>query len=304
MLYAVLGDGEMATKELNETLVDLWEKNGDEPFWFLLLGKSEPTDTDKALVKWLGKNEIYFEILTDDADAVDEVYAGGQKTHTAKRLAQKLSGLLDTLPERGSDDATENDSGSTILALFVSDDPTAEEDRWLSTTIQAVANEDIKALVLNDGLVEIDLSEEAAAAEAEPEETPAPAKKAASKKAPVAPSKKAAPKPAAPEEPEPDEVGGYSREGLEEMELGDLKEIAAKLDITLPPRTRAATYIDAILGEGKPTEAEVAPEPEPDLGEDGEPADAAAFAADIASQLAIVVVKEVKKAIQEMFSKL
>ena len=40
-------------------------------------------------------------------------------------------------------------------------------------------------------------------------------------------------------------------EELEEMEPSEVKEVAAALGIVLPPRTRATTYIDHILGEVK-----------------------------------------------------
>ena len=50
---------------------------------------------------------------------------------------------------------------------------------------------------------------------------------------------------------------GYTREQLEELNLNGLKEVAAKVGIELPPRTRMATYIEAILGNAKDEEVEV-----------------------------------------------
>ena len=52
-MHVVLGDGEMSRKELTETLKDLWNRAGDEPFWFLVQGKPEPTETDANLLTWL-----------------------------------------------------------------------------------------------------------------------------------------------------------------------------------------------------------------------------------------------------------
>lgn len=272
MLYAVLGDGEMASKELHNALRDLWEKTGDEPFWFLLQGKSDPTTTDKALVKWLDQNEIYYEMLTDDEDALAEIYGNVQKTHTAKRLSQKLINLLGSLPNQ-----EDGDTGATVLALFVSDEPGAEEDRVLTTTLEAVgaaSTEDapIPCLVLNDGLIEIDLSDEASAAEAEPD-PPKPTKKAAAKRAaaPRAPVEE-------PEEPATTPAQwsiktAYTREQLEEMTPVQVKEIAASRGIELPPRTRATTYIEHILGEAASEDAEVGPDAEPDAVEPGVEAD-------------------------------
>jgi len=278
-MHAVLGDGEMTRRELTETLGDLWkaDEENSQSYWFLLQGKSEPTDTDKALVLWLEKNEIYYELVTDDPEAVSEIYHAPQEVHTAKKLAQKVVALMQSKPEEGEP--------AEILALFSDvNDATAAEDRWLNGVIQAAYDAGFPTRALNDGLVEIDLSEGAAQAEEEPEPepvaaAPAPVKKAAAKKAPA----KVAPRPAA-DTPIPDEdevaleVAGEltttsqpidipSREELEDMEPSEIKEVAAAMGIVLPPRTRATTYIDHILGEAKaaaPT-AEVSDIPEVDV---------------------------------------
>ena len=55
------------------------------------------------------------------------------------------------------------------------------------------------------------------------------------------------------------------------MEPSEIKEVAAAMGIVLPPRTRATTYIDHILGEAKaaaPT-AEVTEVPEVDITANG-----------------------------------
>ena len=235
-MHVVLGDGEMTRRELNETLNDLWERAGDEPFWFILQGKSEPTDTDKTFASWLEKSEIYYEVVTDDEDSLADIYDGRQETHVAKKLGPKVVNLLKSKPE--------DDESADVLALFASDDPEAEEDRWLNSVIQQISDAGFKAYGLNDGLVEVDVE---GSGEGEPEaedEKPKPVKKTVAKKA-VA--KKAAAKPEA--EPEAE----YTREALEEMDLDALKKIAQDKGIDLPPRTRMTTYIDHILGEGETT---------------------------------------------------
>ena len=241
-MHVVLGDGEMPRKELTETLQDLWDKatNNDETFWFLVQAKAEPTATDTALMSWISKNEIYYETI-GDGDEVAEIYDGAQEKHTAKRLATKIVNLLNSKPEEGE--------SADVLALFVSDNPEAEEDRWLNETIQVVIDGSFTVLALNDGLVEVDLSDEAETAEQEPDEAPAPAKKAAAKK--VAAKKAAAPAAEVEEDP-----GAWTREALEDKSLDVLKTIAANSGISLPPRTRASTYVSAILGEAE-GEAEV-----------------------------------------------
>jgi hypothetical protein len=243
-MHVVLGDGEMPRKELTETLQDLWDKatTSDETFWFLVQAKPEPTATDTALMSWVAKNEIYYETIGDGSE-VDEIYDGAQDKHTAKRLATKIANLMNSKPEEGET--------ADVLALFASDDPEAEEDRWLNETIQVVIDAGYPVLALNDGLVEVDLSEAP-----EPDEVPAPAKTAAKKAA--APAKKAAVRAATPEEEAEDLAAqAMSREALEDMTLDQLKEIASNRGISLPPRTRAGTYIDAILGEAEPAQGEV-----------------------------------------------
>jgi hypothetical protein len=229
-MYIVLGDGEMTRKELTETLQELWDNTGDQPYWFVIQGKSEPTDTDKALVSWLDKNEVYYEVLTDDADAMDDIYGNAQETHVAKRLAQKVVNLFNTKPEEG-------ETTAYLLALYTSDDPAAEEDRWLNGVVQAASDAGFKSFVLNDGMVEIDFSEPDEAEPEEDDDVPAPTK----------PTKSAAKKAAAPAKAK----ASHTREELEELSLTELKEIAADQGIELPPRTRIPTYIDHILGEVK-----------------------------------------------------
>ena len=247
-MHIVLGDGEMTRKALTETLKDLWESVEGQPFWFIVQGKSEPTDTDKNLVAWMHTNEVYYEVLTDDEESMSDIYTGSQNTHTAKRLSQKVVNLIKSSPEDGED--------AIVLALFTDvNDPDAESDRWLNNTIEAVLGGEapVKVLALNDGLVEIEFgAEEKEEAKEEAEDEPAKPSKSASK----TPAKKSGPpgrplnvKPKAPE---------HTREELEDMDLAALKAIAAEKGIDLPARTRMSTYIAHILGEaGEAPAAEV-----------------------------------------------
>jgi hypothetical protein len=253
-MHVVLGDGEMTRKELTETLADLWkaDEEAGATFWFLLQGKAEPTATDTALVKWLESNDLYYEIITDDADSVAAIYTQPQETHVAKRLGQKIVNLLNSKPEEGEE--------AELLALFFSDDSSAEEDRWLNSVCQDVFDAGFKVRALNDGLLEVDLSEAATEAEAEQEEvanvTPI-TKKSVAKKGGAAPRRDTA----VSEEQEVTSPGTrtYTRDQLEEMDLEALKGVAATLNISLPPRTRMTTYIDAILGEDRPAVEVTAP---------------------------------------------
>ena len=241
-MHVVLGDGQMPVKELNQHLQNLKDADveADQPFWFLVQAKAEPTSTDQALMKWLNDNDIYYQTISDGSE-VEGIYTNAQETYEVKRLSPKIVSLMQTTPEEGED--------AHVLALFVSDDPDAAEDRWLNDTVQAVSEAGFKIFALNDGMVEIDLedvegeAEEVEAEEIAPEEpSPVKAKKAAAKKAAASPAVDDGVDEAA-------AAGKPNRDDLEQMDLSQLKEVAAKAGITLPPRTRMGTYIDAILGQ-------------------------------------------------------
>ena len=238
VMHLVLGDGEMPKNELTAHLSDLWSKatEADDQYWFILQSKAEPTATDRALVKWLNDNGIYFSVISGDPEADDKLYDGAAETHPARSLTTTVLKLLQEKPE--------GDEPADVLALFVSDDPEAEEDRYVSEVAQIVMDAGFPVFALNDGLAELDLPEGATPAAAEPEEEPEPVKKAPAKKA--AAKKAAAPRPPADEE---EETGEITREFLGERSLDELKAMAANRGIDLPPRTRHATYIERILGE-------------------------------------------------------
>lgn len=243
-LHVVLGDGEMTSKELVATLEDLWEQEGDGSFWFLLQGKSDPTATDQALTAWLTKNDLFYAILTDDKASLHQCYAGAAQTFVAKQLAKKVISLIESEPDDGE--------LVDILALFTSDDPDAEEDRWLNDLMGEIAESGHAIRALNDGLTVLDF-------ETEPEEAEEPEEEPVATKTPT--KSKTKPKPApipeiAEEEGEEEEIE-VTREYLETLDLPELKAIAKENGIELPPRTRSTTYIDAILGEDDTPVAEV-----------------------------------------------
>lgn len=239
-LNVVLGAGEMPVKELHATLKDLHAKanQADDPFWFLVEGKAEPTDTDRALVNWLNTNNVWYDTI-GDGSAVDKLYSEGQNVYEAKRLAPKVVELMGELPEEG-------EAKSRLLGIWSSDDFSAEEDRWLNDVGTAVAKADYAVYALNDGMVEIDMlaDEEEPAAEPEPEA--------------AAPTKTKKPKPPTDDEPVA-AAGAYTREALEAMGRDEIVAIAIELGIDLPSRTRTPTFIKRILGEEDTLEAVAEP---------------------------------------------
>jgi hypothetical protein len=239
----------MSRRELSKTLEDLLEKAEGVDFWFIVQGKDEPTATDQALMAWITERQVFFQVITSDKKAMSEIYKNADEVYEVKRLAPKVLSLMQ---EFGADEE------AAMFGLFVNNDEEVEEDRWLNDVMASVV-EEFKVYAMNDGLVELGLDEGEEGEEAEPEEEPEPPAKVKSA------TKKAAAKPPArdeddeegeEEEAEPDD-GVYTREQLDAMDIGQLKEVAASKGITLPPRTRMPTYINAILGEDGTPEAEV-----------------------------------------------
>ena len=248
-LHIVLGEGEMPAKELTAALDDLKKRDetADVNHWWYVQGKAEPTSTDKGMLAWMNKYNVWYGMVTSDGSSVDDIYKEAVETHEAKRLVPTVLELLQLAPDEGED--------ADLLVLFASDDYSAPSDQWLNDVGRAVQDAGFPVLALNDGLVEMDFSDVEPPEEDDdtPEPTPIKSKRAAA--TPVEEDASTDEAAAAP--------GQYTRDQLEEMDLSKLKEIAADLGITLAPRTRIPTYINAILGESsEPGEVED-DEPEP-----------------------------------------
>src|SRR5215467_4234460 len=215
VLHVILGDGEMTKRELSASLEDLLETNGDDPFWFLIHAKPEPTQTDTSLMAWIHEREVYYQVVGSDIKGADAIYEGFQEKYEIKNLGPKIVDIMTNVPDEGED--------ADLLALFVSDEADAEEDRWLYGVIEKVLAAGFKVKALNDGMTEIGLEEgeETEEAEEAPEPPKPAAKKAAAKTRPLA----AVPDPPADEE--------LSREALEAMDLEDVKAYAAKKGLVL-----------------------------------------------------------------------
>lgn len=247
-MFVVLGEGEMPAADLKATLDDLENQavQDQATFWVTVRATAEPTATDRALMAWVHAHETYYETVGPEANSADDLYKGTQEKHNVKGVAAKVVQLMQEKPEEGEE--------AIMLALFASDDPDAAEDAELYRVVEQVLEAGFKVLALNDGLAEIGLTGEGEGEEAEPEPEPEKA---------AAPVKKAAAKAAAPS----DDDAWATRENLEGLGIEEIKVIAARFGITLPPRTRQQTYISAILdrNEPEPTPPEVEVEGE-DLG--------------------------------------
>lgn len=222
-MYVVFGDGEMAAADLKATLDDLENQAVQESatFWMLVRATSEPTATDRALMAWLTSHECYYETVGPEANSADKIYAGSQDKHPVKGVASKIVQLMREKPEDGET--------AHLLALYASDDPEAVEDAELNAVVEAVLSAGFEVLAFNDGLAQISLVE---GAEVEEE--------AVLQQLPGLED----------DDPSLDDAW-VTRENLEGLTSDEVKVIAARFGITLPPRTRAATYINAILDRDK-----------------------------------------------------
>jgi hypothetical protein len=248
MLYAIAGGGEAPANEITKVLTDLRSKatKDEVDFWFLVEGKDEPTKTDNDILKWLAKNETYFEVYT----ATGTTYDRAAETTQADDVFESM---LERLQEAQTDEEI------MVLALLPAED--AEDDEALMALIGAANAADVEVRQLNGAMETLTLgdAETEAATEAEPEPAPAPAKKAAAKKA--APVKKtaskraAAPAAAAAEEEIPG--GVYTQEELTKLGIPELTGIAKGQGLDTKGLGKR-DLITAILGSTRMAEADEA----------------------------------------------
>lgn len=254
MMYVILGEGEMPAADLKASLDDLEAQavQDQATFWVTVRATAEPTATDRALMAWVHAHETYYETVGPEANSADPLYSGTQEKHAVKGVGNKIVELMQTKPEEGEE--------AVMLALFASDDPEAPEDAELYAVVEKVLEAGFSVLALNDGLAEIGLTEGEGGDEEEaaPEPVTAPVKKAAAR----------AVQQQLPGLDDVDELWA-TRENLEGLNIDEIKVIASRFGITLPPRTRQQTYISAILDRNEPEPTP--PEAEIEIEEDVAP---------------------------------
>ena len=216
-MHVVLGDGEMSKKELTETLKDLWEQAGDEAFWFVIQGKSashrnrhqprQVVDDQRGLLRSPHRRR-----RCDGRDLRRR-----PRRRTSSSDSDRRSSTCSTPSQRKDEEAD-------VLALFVSDDPAAEEDRWLNNVLQAAVGCRVQGLRSQRRPDRARSRCRDDDAEPEPEEE---------EEVPTKPTKRAAKKASAAAAPA--KAKTYTRDELEEMELDQLKVIAGEKGIELPP---------------------------------------------------------------------
>jgi hypothetical protein len=254
MLYVVAGNGTGPAKEITAALKDLKDKATKDSvdFWLVLEGKDEPTATDTAIIKWLGQNEVWFEVYS----ASGATYDGAQETHGTEDV---FASFLERMQERAADS-----EDAAVLILPADPDGESDADEELMAFVEQAIDADVPVYALNGEMAKITLED--TPEEAEPEEAPAPAKaatkkaaaptKAASKKA-AAPTKAVAKKatataePEEPGEPEDTEAVVYTPEELAKMGVAELGAVARGQGID-PKGMGKRDLIEAIKSRTEP----------------------------------------------------
>jgi hypothetical protein len=248
VLYVIAGNGTGNTTEITKALSDLRDKaaKDQEDFWFLIEGKDSPTKTDDAILAWATKNDVWFEVVS----STGTTYDNAQDTTQADDV---FEGFMTRISQRAEDN-----EGSAILALPVTEEGDTDDDELLMAFIETADGIGVETFLLNHEMIKIELSEE----EVE-EAPPAPAKKAAAKKAAAAKApakaaskstKKAAAAAEEPE-PEPEEAPTYTREELNKMGVPELSGLARGQGID-PKGLDKRSLITQILGMTEEAAAE------------------------------------------------
>lgn len=220
-LHVVIGEGSINTRELTHQLEDLKAKatKEDDQFWFIVQGKSEPTQADKDLIAYFAEHETFYATIADENETLDKLYDNAEDNHVFEgdlgpALVEAMQGLQ------------EDDEGADLLAILVDPKDDDESDAPAIAAIEAVIDAGFEVFGLNDSMEQITLDDATPAPE-----PPKAAKKSSSSKA------TAEPKDVTPGE-------DITREALEAMTPPDVKALATGMGITGRGKK---DYIEGIL---------------------------------------------------------
>jgi hypothetical protein len=212
-LYAIVGDGELNRKELAALLQDLEQRASFQldQIWYLMVGKEEPTPTDKAIVKWFVDHETYFEVITS-GDHDEHVYDSASDFIEADEITPEF--LEETLKAK-----REGDEDVAVIAMFVNPTESVDEDAELAALLWPLIEN--RVVVFDQTLQEVTIPDE------ESEEPPLPAEDDED------------------EESDDEAHGAWTREDLLEMSLSEVRGIAKGMGVMGKGKEGA---INAILG--------------------------------------------------------
>lgn len=156
-MYVIVGNGQMPAKEVEAQLADLINSAvnvQDVDIWFLLEGKTTPTDTDKAIIKYLDKIQAYYETFEDSNYTSPNLLYGHSQAH---RGNVGFNNLIEYMREQAEQEAGE----VALLGLFYDfDNQYHPEDALLDTLASEIGSgSDIKFYALNAAMVRLDVEE-------------------------------------------------------------------------------------------------------------------------------------------------
>jgi len=234
----LIGLGETTPENAIALLEDLTGAFDDARFILPVSGE-QWSDTLGEIADWIIDQQIPFEAVVTDDSAADRkfkpILAEAEKEHKVARVPHKIVNLLEKAAE------------PRLVILWDDDDGDCE------AAMDKAIEKNIECLDLTNGLDKLEYDADEPEGGGEPEEDAKPAKKS-----------KADDENAEDTSGEQDGVDNpYTRDELEAMDSDALKDIAGEWGLTVPPRSRAKKYIEAILaaqGEAPADEPEDEPE--------------------------------------------
>lgn len=153
-MYVIVGNGQMPAKEVEAQLADLINNAvnvQDVDIWFLLEGKTIPTDTDKAIVKYLDRIQAYYETFEESNHGTPHIMYANAAAH---RGNVGYKNLIDYMNEQAEQEAGE----IALLGLFYDfDNQYHPEDALLDTLASEISPDSaVSFYALNAAMVKLD----------------------------------------------------------------------------------------------------------------------------------------------------
>lgn len=152
MLYTLIGNGNANTKEvissLNSLLEAVMQSKTDEDFGLILAEEGTPSETLEHIIKWIQKNEIYYEaVLLSDPGMSRGFYENASETYTSPKPLFKA---VHVTPARKA-------KNEECAVLILSDD--LEEDESLLIAVEQAIETGMPVYDLGNQMVEITFEE-------------------------------------------------------------------------------------------------------------------------------------------------
>lgn len=167
MLYTLIGNGNHNKREILASLDTLaaaaQEQDGE--FWMMLVDRPDHSDTVRAIIDWLDRQSLYYEVVTDlpGGESVYGEYAHAGTIHSSRRAVPRA---LSITPARAAVDEQ--------YAVLILSDNLDSDEQCLYAVAQCVDNQ-IPVFDLSGQMTPLTVEVEAPPGEESPVETPPPA---------------------------------------------------------------------------------------------------------------------------------